>query len=147
MAASQFSSLHTPDHSSTDVFSDRNVVTKKIKLTTVTLDQVFDQLASEIGFRRPFLKLDTQGHDLSVVAGGKNHIREFVGLQSELSFTPLYEDTPTYAESLQEYERLGFRLSGLIPNNGGHFPDLNEIDCLMYNPSFAPAAVVRATNK
>jgi FkbM family methyltransferase len=141
MVASQFSSLHAPDHSATDIFADRNKVIETVVLTTVTLDQIFEDLSVEFKFKRPFLKMDTQGHDLSVVAGAETHIRKFVGLQSELSFTPLYENCPTYAESLQLYERLGFKLTALIPNNAGHFPNLHEVDCLMYNPSLVTEAV------
>jgi hypothetical protein len=33
---------------------------------------------------------------------------------------------------IQKYTALGFVLSALVPNNGGHFPDLLEIDCIMY---------------
>jgi hypothetical protein len=31
---------------------------------------------------------------------------------------------------------VGFRTSALIPNNAGAFPDLNEVDCLMYNSAY-----------
>jgi FkbM family methyltransferase len=141
MSASQFSSLHSPDHSQTDIFLDRNVIIQTIQIEATTLDRQFEVLAREIGFNRPFLKMDTQGHDLAVVAGGRQHIAAFAGLQSELSINLLYEGAPNWHEALKIYRDLGFRLTALIPNNAGHFPNLNEIDCLMYNPAFLPAAV------
>jgi hypothetical protein len=42
---------------------------------------------------------------------------------------------PGFAETLQAYEAQDFRLSALVPNTAGHFPDLHEIDCIMYRAS------------
>jgi FkbM family methyltransferase len=136
MKSPEFSSLHEPDQSGTAAFRDMNSVQQKISLETQTLAQVLPALQAEFGFTRPFLKMDTQGHDVSVVQGAGNYISQFVGLQSELALTTLYEGAHKYYEALEYYRSLGFKLSGLIPNNAGHFPDLNEVDCLMYNPKF-----------
>ncbi|MDP9089319.1 MAG: FkbM family methyltransferase [Pseudomonadota bacterium] len=136
MKSIEFSSLHEPDQSRTTAFRDENSVEQKISLQTQTLAQVLPALQAEFGFARPFLKMDTQGHDVAVVQGAGNQIRQFAGLQSELALTPLYQGAPTYLEALEFYRSLGFKLSGLIPNNAGHFPDLNEVDCIMYNPEF-----------
>jgi FkbM family methyltransferase len=136
MKSTQFSSLHEPDLSGTAAFRDVNSVEQKISLQTQTLAEVLPALQAEFGFTRPFLKMDTQGHDVAVVQGAGNQISQFVGLQSELALTPLYQGVNTYYEALEYYRSLGFKLSGLIPNNAGHFPDLNEVDCLMYNPKF-----------
>lgn len=136
MLDSQFSSLHSPDHSNVSGFEQFNSVVRKIKIQTVTLDSIFNQLRAEYNFQRPFLKLDTQGHDREITRGASSCISRFVGLQSELAFKCLYSESPTYYETLSHYESLGFRLSGLIPNNAGHFPDLFEADCLMYNSAF-----------
>jgi hypothetical protein len=55
---------------------------------------------------------------------------------AELGMITLYDRQPEYYEALEHYKRLGFKIFGLIPNNAGHFPDLNEVDCLMCNPVF-----------
>jgi hypothetical protein len=81
--------------------------------------------------------MDTQGHDLSIVKGGSDYISQFVGLQSELSFTKLYEDQICFEETLKYYQHKGFKLSALVPNNAGVFPDLLETDCIMYNSLFS----------
>lgn len=133
MRDSQFSSLHEPDHSNTTAFVDKNRVEKQIPVRTETIANVYPLLQAEFGFNRPFLKLDTQGHDVDVVQGADAYIRQFVGLQSELCLTPLYKNSRTFHEALDYYQALGFRLSALMPNNAGAFPDLNEVDCLMYN--------------
>ena len=134
MKSPEFSSLHEPDLSGTAVFRDMNSVEQQISLETQTLAQLFPVLQAEFGFTRPFLKMDTQGHDVSVAHGAGTYISQFVGLQSELALTTIYKGAQNYHEALEYYRSLGFRLSGLIPNNAGHFPDLSEVDCLMYNP-------------
>jgi FkbM family methyltransferase len=134
MKRSVFTSLHEPDHSQTSHFTEMNAVEREVTITTETLASLFPELRARHGFTRPFLKLDTQGHDLSVVLGAGPCINEFVGLQSELSLVRLYKESPDMHEALENYGRLGFKLSALVPNNAGHFPDLYEIDCIMYNP-------------
>ncbi len=141
MRDSEFSSLLAPDHSQTDRFADPNSVAASIPVETRTVDQLFGELRAQYGFRRPFLKLDTQGHDAAVVAGAGQSLSNFVGLQSELAFTTLYLGAERYDRTLTGYEQLGFKLTALIPNNAGHFPDLNEIDCLMYNTRLSPDGV------
>jgi hypothetical protein len=61
---------------------------------------------------------------------------DFVGLQSEMGIRGIYEGSPNYREMLDFYESKGFVLSAFVPNNEGHFPDLVEIDCIMYNKAF-----------
>ena len=136
MRSDQFSSLHMPDHSTTTAFQQMNAIEAKVPITTTTLDVAFADLRAQFNFSRPFLKMDTQGHDSHVVAGGAKCLSNFVGLQSELSLTPLYQDSLGFAETLNLYRSKGFKLSALVPNNAGHFPDLHEIDCIMYNPAF-----------
>jgi FkbM family methyltransferase len=136
MKGHQFSSLHEPDHSQTDTFLGYNVVETQVPVSTATVDELFPALQKEYRFSRPFLKLDTQGHDLHVVGGARRCLSRFVGLQSELSVTPIYKGACDFAEALELYRSQGFKLTALMPNNCGHFPDLNEIDCVMYNAYF-----------
>lgn len=136
MKSDRFSSLHEPDHSETDAFTQLNVVERQLPLTTETLDVLFPELQKQFRFSRPFLKMDTQGHDLHVVAGASKCLSKFAGLQSELTMRSLYKDTSSFSDALSLYGSRGFKLTAFVPNNLGHFPDLNEIDCVMYNPKF-----------
>jgi FkbM family methyltransferase len=140
MKDSQFSSLREPDHSASAAFADKNLVEQTIPVETQTVANLYPQLQSEFGFERPFLKMDTQGHDADVVQGADTHIGRFVGLQSELGLTTLYKGAKNFQETLDYYRKLGFKLSALVPNNAGSFPDLYEVDCLMYNSAFWPVA-------
>ncbi|MGA2553014.1 MAG: FkbM family methyltransferase [Burkholderiaceae bacterium] len=137
MKRSTFSSLLEPDHSQTALFRDMNVIERQIQIKTRTLAELYSELQSEFAFKRPFLKMDTQGHDVAVIRGAGRLANSFVGLQSELGFTPLYKGAPMFYESLEYYKSLGFKLTALIPNNAGHFPDLNELDCIMYSSEFS----------
>ncbi|MBM0204189.1 FkbM family methyltransferase [Micromonospora sp. STR1s_5] len=134
MSESEFSSLNSPDNSEIDIFRSSNHVTRTVQVRVGTVAEMIEKYQSFLSFRRPFLKLDTQGSDLRVVVGAGNTICRFRGLQSELSVIPIYKEAPSYIEAIAYYESVGFKLSALVPNNAGHFPDLVEIDCIMYRP-------------
>jgi FkbM family methyltransferase len=77
-----------------------------------------DTIASEI--LRPndvtFLKIDVQGFEKHVIAGGKSTIDGgCVGMQLELSFVPLYDGGPLIPEAIDLLYSLGFRLTGMLP--------------------------------
>jgi FkbM family methyltransferase len=63
-----------------------------------------------------FLKIDVQGFEKQVLAGGKSTVRDHcVGMQLELSFLPLYEGGMLIPEALDLVYSLGFTLTGLVP--------------------------------
>jgi FkbM family methyltransferase len=133
-----FSSLHEPCHAEVDIFRSKNVVSEQLTVQTVTLAAMYEKYAALLGFSRPFLKMDTQGHDLAIARGSSETLHKFVGLQSELSIRALYKDTPRYADVIEYYRSQGFELSAFVPNNAGHFPHLVEVDCVMYNTLSLP---------
>lgn len=137
MEGSQYSSLRSPLVVEKDDIKAQNFVRSLLELRTTTLDEQVPPLQARFGFRRPFLKMDTQGNDVAVVEGGARVLAGFVGLQSELAFERLYQGMPDFAEALAVYRSKGFRLSALVPNNRGHWPDLLEVDCIMYNAALS----------
>jgi len=128
----EFSSLHPLSDLARLQFSEHVQLVRRVEVHTGTLADELARYQGKLGFKRPYLKMDTQGHDLSVAAGAGDRLRDFVGLQSELAIRRLYEGAPSYEEALQFYRDRGFELSALVPNNLGHFPRLLEIDCIMY---------------
>jgi hypothetical protein len=72
---------------------------------------------------------------VAVAEGAGSALRDFVGLQSELAIKRIYDGAPSHDEALHFYRTRGFELSAFVPNNGGHFPRLIEIDCIMYRVS------------
>jgi FkbM family methyltransferase len=133
-ASDQFSSLHAASAAAEHQFQENVRLNRRIEVRTGTLANEFVKYQTKLGFKRPFLKMDTQGHDVSVAVGAGDRLRDFVGLQSELAIGQLYIDAPGYVEVLEFYRGRGFELSALVPNNLGHFPRLLEIDCIMFRP-------------
>ncbi|OCB23491.1 FkbM family methyltransferase [Mycobacterium malmoense] len=77
-----------------------------------------DSIASEIlqAGDVTFLKIDVQGFEKQVLAGGKSTLNDrCVGMQLELSFAPLYEGGMLIREALDLAYSLGFTLTGLQP--------------------------------
>jgi FkbM family methyltransferase len=77
-----------------------------------------DSLASELlkPADVPFLKIDVQGFEKQVLAGGISTVQDrCVGMQLELSFVPLYEGAMLIREALDVVYSLGFVLMGLLP--------------------------------
>jgi FkbM family methyltransferase len=63
-----------------------------------------------------FLKIDVQGFEKQVLAGGESTVRDrCVGMQIELSFVPLYEGDMLIQEALDLVHSLGFTLRGFVP--------------------------------
>jgi FkbM family methyltransferase len=132
MEHSEFSSLHQPAKDQPAIFEKDNIVRQKVEVMRTTMADVFPKWQAKLGFRRPFLKMDTQGNDPAVVEGAGGLLQQFVGLQSELAIKQLYTDSAGIMEAIADYRARGFELSALVPNNAGHFPLLVEIDCIMF---------------
>lgn len=130
MAETQFSSLRDPSQAETEAEGWKNQVTESIEVRTTTVAAALAKVRAERGVQRPFLKMDTQGHDLDIAKAAGEGLREFRGLQTELAIKRLYEGAPTFDECIRYYQSMGFELSALVPNNAGHFPVLLEVDGL-----------------
>jgi FkbM family methyltransferase len=135
MTDDQFSSLRDPNTEEYAGLVEQNTIKTTIEVDCKTLDSIFEELQSQYKFTRPFLKMDTQGNDLSVIAGAQKSLSVIVGIQSELSFKRIYKNSPLYNTAIENYARLGFDLSAMVPNNAGHFPVLVEMDCILIRRS------------
>lgn len=136
-----FSSLHKPSVDEVgEQFVGKNEVREAITVKTSPLQPMYDKYKAMLGFKRPFLKLDTQGHDLAIAQSAGSLLANFVGLQSELSIKRIYADSAEYTTTIEYYRSKGFELSAFVPNNLGHFPRLIETDCIMYNAATLAAA-------
>lgn len=134
MAVDQFSSLNAPSEKEVGpLFKNSNKVAEELSVETATLKDMLTKYRALLDFKRPFLKMDTQGSDLAIARGSADVLGAFVGLQSELSIKKIYEDTSDYTAVINYYRSQGFELSAFVPNNAGSFPYLVEIDCIMFN--------------
>jgi FkbM family methyltransferase len=95
------------------------------------LDDVFDDIAGPGEHPRTYLKMDTQGFDLEVMAGAAGRLDTIVALQSELAVRALYSGMPTWLEALREFDRLGFSPTGFFPVGRDPQWRVLEYDCVM----------------
>ena len=133
MAADQFSSLKTPSGQQDAIFADRNKVTKTVDMACRRLDTLLPELITQHGFSRPFLKMDTQGHDLSVCEGAGDLLNRMLGIQTELGVRPIYDGGTGYRAMIDWLEAKAFVPSAFFANNKGHFPRLVEMDGMFVN--------------
>lgn len=138
MSGSQFNSFLAPDHSNVDMFRDLNKVTATIDVPVRTLDELLPSFLKRTLAKSIYLKLDTQGFDLEVIKGATASLPLVKGLQTEASVVPIYADSPDYRATIETIESKGFELSGIFPNNEGHFPRLIEFDCYFIARSSRP---------
>lgn len=131
MENSEFSSILEPSTENVQLFAQMNSVKNTFSVKAETLTTAFKRLKDKHKFSTPFLKMDTQGHDLTIFRAAGDTVLEFSGLQSELAFQSIYKKSPNAYETIAEYSSRGFTLSALVPNNEGHFPRLIESDCIM----------------
>jgi FkbM family methyltransferase len=127
MAHDQFSSFLPPAAQQPQAFDAANRIARTISVPVATLDEVLGDLLDRTGAARPYLKLDTQGFDLEVVAGGRSVMDRVVGVQTEIAVTRLYEGAPTFDRTVETLRALGFEPSALFPTND-HFPFLVDMD-------------------
>ncbi len=127
-AGSQFSSFLAPIASTEEMFFGQNVVAEAIPVTVERLSTVIAKHDALLG-PRVYLKLDTQGFDLEALKGLDASTGRVVALQSETSVRPIYDDMPSYVDSIAFIQSMGYTLSQIFPNNEGHFPLLIEFDC------------------
>ena len=80
-------------------------------VTVARLDDVIDERVESA--QRPFLKVDTQGFEREVLAGGTTLVARCVGLQLELSFIPLYDGGMLIDEAIEWAYAQGFQMVGV----------------------------------
>jgi FkbM family methyltransferase len=130
---SQFSSLRNISKLGRSMFPKHVNVSDEIDVVTSTLAAEFRHWRDQIGFRRPYLKIDTQGNDLAVAEGAGDLLQDFVAIQAELAIQKLYDDIPDLAQAISFFRHRGFEPSAFTPNNEGTFPILVETDCIFVN--------------
>lgn len=89
-----------------------------------------DTLWPQLPAGRVYLKLDTQGFDLQVLAGAGDRLDEVRALQTEAAVQRLYEGAPSHLDTLRELERRGFTPSGMFPVTLDSGLALVEYDCV-----------------
>jgi FkbM family methyltransferase len=134
-----FSSFLPPNQFGTELFTKAGV--ERTELAEVRrLDNVLDECLAGIPAQRIYLKIDTQGWDLRVLAGAAGVLDRVAALQSEISVQNIYTGMPNYLESLEVIGRMGFKPFGFVPVSRDRDHGIVEFDCIMIRGSGKPAA-------
>jgi FkbM family methyltransferase len=151
MQATVFSSFLQPNEYSEARFGSQNTAARQELVQVARLDSIYRRVVAGIDCPRPFLKLDTQGWDTTVIAGAAGVLDEMVGLQTEVSVKPIYDGMPSYLDVLPRMQAAGFDIVGLYPVSweaGTHAAI--EFDCLLARAQPEdrswPVPVARATD-
>lgn len=115
-------------------YSHLERVTDVVRTEPVTvrrLDSIFDEVAGRDA--RVFLKCDTQGFDLQVIAGAAGALPSIAALQIEMSFTPIYAGAPAAPEVLARMKASGFDVAGIYPVRRDELLRMVNFDCLLIN--------------
>lgn len=137
MKSDQFSSFLTPDNSAVPEFNGLNEASHTEIVAVHRLDEILPELQQSHGFRNVYLKLDTQGFDLEVLAGASAILPNISALQSEASIINIYEGMPGYMDTIRHLNNSGFDISGLYPISRDPGMRLIEFDCVMVNRNTA----------
>ena len=106
------SSIYPPNFNLLNKFpeAERFNVEKIIHLNTDTLD---NQLKKEGINEVDFIKIDTQGYELSILKGSSGCIENIIGLEVEVEFEPMYIGQPLFSEVDSYVKNKGFILIDL----------------------------------
>ncbi|MER8950803.1 FkbM family methyltransferase [Mesorhizobium sp. M0959] len=132
MAAHVLNSFLPPSIEETKRLEGLNKVEKTVTVTVRTLDTMIHELSGQYDFRRPYLKMDTQGFDVEVFKGASSVLSQFVGMQSEVSLKTIYEGAPTWREAIAVYEAAGFEVTALYAVHP-EATELLDMDCYLVN--------------
>ena len=113
LSATNFSSLLPINPYGRRSFPGETDKTSEEVVTIRRLDGLMPELTSVPDDSSIFLKLDTQGYDLEVLAGAAGCLDRVVGLQIEMSLKPIYSGMPDMTEALTALRELGFDPTGV----------------------------------
>jgi len=130
-AQSKLASFLLPNLYCRTEFGDKSTVTRIENVEVRRLDTILPEIIRDTTPPRIFLKVDTQGHDLSVVSGLGEYVKFVFGLQSEVAVQPIYENMTPYRDALEQLEHHGFQITGMFPVNRTRDRRVIEFDCVM----------------
>jgi len=103
-----------------------------IDVTVHRLESVWPQVGASAA--ETFLKVDTQGFDLEVLAGAGELLTQFPAVLLEVAVQPLYEGAPVVADVFAAMASNRFELTGAFPvHRYGAGLRVIEFDCTFVN--------------
>lgn len=123
-AASTINSFHPLSDVGTDRYPDQADAVESVEVARL------DTAIADLPAAPTFLKCDTQGHDLEVLAGLGDRVADVRVLMVEAPLRPLYDGVPDLPVILAACRDLGFAATGLFPVTVAH-PHLLEVNLVL----------------
>lgn len=101
---------------------------------TITISTLDAEAVPLLAGRRPFLKIDTQGFEREVLAGGAATVDAACGLQLELSLVPLYDGGMLIDEAVSWAYDHGFHMVGIEQGYAAPTGEILQIDGVFVRP-------------
>jgi FkbM family methyltransferase len=104
-----------------------------IEVSVRTLEAIVDEVRGLAA--RPFIKIDAQGLELTILEGAATTLADVEGVQVEMSIVPLYAGAPTMSAVIEWLERQGFWLTDIEPEfNDPQSGRLLQVNGLFFRP-------------
>jgi FkbM family methyltransferase len=113
-------SLFRPDRTIVDRFNNLGELLQVVDTPTVQTRRLDDAVPDDVDM----IKIDIQGGELMAFEGGARVLSRTMLIQTEISFVPIYEGQPLFAEIDQCLRRHGFLFHGLAGVAGRAFKPL-----------------------
>lgn len=112
--ATDNASMLKPNAFGRETFGETLDVKGQIDVPVHRLDSVLPSFLADTGARRPFLKIDTQGFDLEVLAGAEGVHDRLRGVLLEAALQHSYDGMPDITDSLDALRGYGFDPTGFF---------------------------------
>jgi FkbM family methyltransferase len=137
---SQLSSFRAANGYAASEFPGESDVARVEQVRIRTLDGCVREVLDGLPQERVYMKLDTQGWDLEVLRGAAGLTGRLIGIQLEASVLPIYEQQPSFTQTIETVRALGFDLTGIYAVNSDSLGRLIEVDCVFLNAAHPDAA-------
>jgi FkbM family methyltransferase len=111
----QASSFLTFNSDGPERWGDAHQVARMEEVEIRRLDGVLSEVTRERPGARIYVKLDTQGLDLTVLRGAGERLPLILGLQSEIAAHHFYDGMVSFGDAINAYQKLGFQITGIFP--------------------------------
>jgi FkbM family methyltransferase len=108
----EVSSVYPPNFNFLNKFADSERFNVE-KIIHINADTLSNQLKKEGIDEVDFIKIDTQGYELSILKGCSSYLENVVGLEVEVEFEPVYIGQPLFSELDNYVKENGFILVDL----------------------------------
>lgn len=133
METTEFSSFYRPAHDKIQSLMNKNKIARTEFVKIERLDKILPEIIKNHNVSNIFLKMDTQGYDMEVLEGLGDSYSDLRAIQTEAPVLRLYQEAPTFTESINNLLSKNYFISGLFPVNRDINLLIYDIDCIMIN--------------